>query len=139
VFKIDEDASFGRCVLLDGRELEGDWWIVRPLGVLGNSGVLLVQDRITGNLAPLSSVMLLVAGEPPLLSKPVKTEPHREDAFRPPVPWLPERMQPDLVRPPAPALVGSTVARSAPRPGGDWSDILMEDTALGLDHPLVSE
>src|SRR5689334_9930811 len=61
VFKIDEDATFERCVLLDGRELDGDWWIIRPLGVLGSSGILMAQDRATGNLAPLSSVMMLVA------------------------------------------------------------------------------
>lgn len=61
--RLDEEATFTRCVLLDGRELDGDWWITRPTGCIGQAGVLFAQDRRTGNVAPLSSVVLLVAAE----------------------------------------------------------------------------
>jgi len=142
VFKIDEDATFERCVLMDGREMDGDWWIIRPLGVLGNSGTLMVQDRISGNLAPLTSVMLLVAstaGNRPAASAPApaRAEIHREEPARPA--WTPERVQNDPTQRPAPAFVSSTVARPTEPTGSDWSDILLEDHARGLELPIGAE
>jgi hypothetical protein len=141
VFKIDEDATFERCVLLDGRELDGDWWIVRPLGVLGKSGTLMVQDRISGSLAPLTSVMLLVAstegnGPAAAASAPARAEIHREDSPRPA--WSPGRLETEP-QGPAPAFGSTTVSRPAQPAGNDWSDILLEDHARGVDLPIGAE
>jgi hypothetical protein len=142
VFKIDEDATFERCVLLDGRELDGDWWIIRPLGVLGSSGMLMAQDRATGNLAPLSSVMMLVAkvGDMRAATAPpasARAEIRREEAARPS--WTPERLQTDPAQRRAPAFVSASVARPTEPAGNDWSDILLEDHARGLEAPIGAE
>lgn len=138
MWKIDEDASFERCVLLDGRELEGDWWICRPLGVLGGTGILLAQDRASGNVVPLTSVMLLVAhgsGE-----RSPGTGTFRSETPAPAVPSMPApalRATPAAAAPaiveapalPAPALTAAPApaARPASAPGSDWSDILRDD------------
>lgn len=130
MWKIDEDASFSRCVLLDGRELEGDWWIVRPLGVLGSSGLLLVQDRITGNLAPLSSVMLLVAADASS-ERPTRTPPAREAAPQPSA-WQPERLAVEAPRL-EPALIAAGAGKA--RPGAaesEWNSILRDDVPQEL-------
>jgi hypothetical protein len=144
VFKIDEDATFERCVLLDGRELDGDWWIVRPLGVLGSSGVLMAQDRASGNLAPLTSVMMLVAkvgDKRPATAAPAeaRAEIRREEAPAAGPSWTPERLQTDPAQRPAPAFGSTTMARPAKPAGSDWSDILLEDDARGLESPIGAE
>jgi hypothetical protein len=142
VFKIDEDATFERCVLLDGRELDGDWWIIRPLGVLGSSGILMAQDRSSGNLAPLTSVMMLVAkvaDKRPVAapSAAARAEVRREEPVR--ASWTPDRVQTDPAPRPAAAFISATAPRPAERAGGDWSDILLEDHARGLELPIGAE